>query len=350
MAKPRLFELPETKGVYQLKGIVTGTRKDNFFKEGKTSTGKDMRSINFGVTIDEGKTLYVGMQAYPQDNVYYSKKGKKGEKSTTIPVPWVQRHTFNREGFGIIGLQVGVTKTIDAKGSQVNDKKTLVDYDACKEVGENLKDAANVFVKGKLEFSSFRANNGDLKKSTKLIPNQISLCGDIVFDDKYITVNEFTQTIVFTGIEQEKENDKSTGRFVVSAKIVTYKTIEDAEFIVVDNKLAQLLKKNLKPFSAIEVSGKLDSVSETESVESDDCWGEENSMTKANAPTRRELVITGAKPSSIDTETYSQKLIEEALSKIANANNAVADYGASSDGWGNVSELGSNENEDEAWD
>ena len=38
MAKERLFDLPETKGVFQIRGLVTGHDKDNFYKEIMNST------------------------------------------------------------------------------------------------------------------------------------------------------------------------------------------------------------------------------------------------------------------------------------------------------------------------
>ena len=351
MAKERLFELPETKGVYQLKGLVTGTEKDTFYKESKTKTNKDMRKVNFGVTVEESKTMYVTLQGMPKDNVNFSKHVKKGENGEIVSVPWAQRHTFNREGFSILGLNVGLSKTVDAKGNQVNDKKKLVEFDACNEINNNLKgkDGTSVFVKGKLEYSCFKTDQGELKKSTKLVPNQISLCGDVNFsDEKFVPVHDFTQTIVFMGIDQEKVDDKSTGRFIVEAKIITYQTIEDAEFVITDSKLAQLFKKNLKPYTAIEVSGKLDATTETEAV-SDDCWGEENAMTKINAPTKRGLIITGAKPTSIDVNTYKKELVEAAIVKINNANKANDDFGGKADdGWGSSTDLSSSD-EDEAW-
>jgi hypothetical protein len=73
MAKERLFNLPETKGTYQLRGIVNGTASERFYQSGKTSTGKDKRSVNFGVEVAKGKTLYVGLQAFPRDEVLFYK-------------------------------------------------------------------------------------------------------------------------------------------------------------------------------------------------------------------------------------------------------------------------------------
>ena len=44
--KQRLFNLPETKGNFMIKGVVKGTKKDNFYTEKQTRTGKEMRIVN----------------------------------------------------------------------------------------------------------------------------------------------------------------------------------------------------------------------------------------------------------------------------------------------------------------
>ena len=83
--KGRLFDLPETKGSFQLKGIVSGTEKDGFYKEIKTKSNKDMRMVNFGVGYAEGSTLYVNLQGMEQENVYFSKKAKnKGDNPNGV--------------------------------------------------------------------------------------------------------------------------------------------------------------------------------------------------------------------------------------------------------------------------
>lgn len=351
MAKERLFNLPETKGSYQMKGIVTGTSSDRFYQNSKTSTGKDKRSVNFGLEVEKGKTLYVSMQAFPRDEVFFFKRGENGQKGDTARVKWAERHTFNKEGYRLIGTNLGLVKVVGADGNMQNDKKTMVEFDACDYIGKNLKDGASVFVRGGIEFSSFAGNDGSIRRATKFVPNQISLCGTVDFDDeKFEAQHDFTQTIVFMGVEQEKENDKPTGRFIVSAKIVTYSTIEDAMFVITDSKLANMFKKNLKPYTAINVWGKIDATTLTEETESDDCWGESNAMTKVSAPTRRELIITGADPKTIDNSVYTQAEMEAAIVKIKNAQNAQNDFGDnSSSGWGDASNLSAEDDDDEVW-
>ena len=102
--KGRLFDLPETKGAFQLKGVVSGMEKDTAFKEIKTKSGKPMRMLNFGTSYLDGETLYVNLQGMEQENVYFSKRAeKKGEKADTVKVPWTDRFSYNREGYRMIG-------------------------------------------------------------------------------------------------------------------------------------------------------------------------------------------------------------------------------------------------------
>lgn len=351
--KGRLFDLPETKGSFQLKGIVSGTEKENFFKEIKTKkSNKDMRMINFGVNYADGNTLYVNLQGMEQDKVYFSKKAEnKGDKPETIPVSWTDRFSYNREGFRLIGKNIGVKKKVDGNGKTVNDKKIMTDFDACREVYENLKDGASVFIRGILDYSSFLDDKGNKKTSTKLVPNQISLCADIDFnDDNFAQQNDFNQVIIYMGIDQEKKDDKPTGRFVVAAKIVTYSNIEDVEFIIENKDLANKFRKSLKPYNAIKVSGHMVSSTQIETVvDEEDDWGEEDAIEKVSAPAKREFIITGAKGSTVDKELYTEANVTEAMSKIAQANKAENDFGGDDKGddWG---EADLNTDDDKAWD
>lgn len=349
MAKARLFDLPETKGAFQLKGKVTGTQKDGFYKEIKTRSNKDMKMINFGVEYENGLNLYVNMQGMEQENVYFYKKAEnKGDKPEIATVPWADRFSYNREGFKMIGKNIGAKKKLDKDGKEVNDKKVLTEFDACKEIAENLKDENSVFIRGKLDYSSITDDKGNKKHFTKLIPDQVSLCGEIDFaDEKFEKQNDFNQVIIFMGIEKEKnDNDSETGRFVVNAKIVTYSTIEDVEFIIEDQKLAGIFRKNLKEYNAIKVSGYMATSTKTEEVADDDSWGEEDNLEKVSAPTKREFIITGAKPSTIERELYAKEKVEEAINKINKSSKAESDFGTESNGnWGETSDT----DEDEAW-
>ena len=360
--KQRLFNLPETKGNFQIKGIVKGTKKEKFYTEKKTKTGRDMRIVNFGLEYDKGRDWYFGFTGIEQDSVYFYKKPEtKGAKGTSKPISWANRFKFaedpKNEGFRLIGKNLGLTKITNEKGELVNDKKILTDFDACGEIHDKLTDGESVFIKGTLSYRSNRDDKGNIRRYKSMDPSQISLCAPCKFDDEnFKAQNNFNQVIVFMGIEKEMDGDKETGRFVVSGKVVNYSTIEDVEFILdpvneAQKKLAMTLRKKVKPYWAFKVSGNIVASVQTEKVEvEDDGWGEEDAIEKASNSVKYEYIITGADPATIEKDLYSKEAIEEAMQKIRNANKAEESYGDDSNNgdWGD-SNLGEADEEDEEW-
>lgn len=341
----RLFDLPETKGTFQCKGIINGIARDKFYTSKTTKTGKDFRAVNFGCAYDDKKNIYMSLNGMPQQKVYFSKRNQDTGKTETKNVAWGDRNKFNEDGWRMIGINLGLKKTTNSDGKEVNDKKTVTPFDACGYIKENLQDDMSTFIRGNIEFSSYMDGEGNVRRSTKYVPNQISLCKEVDFSEydsvENKPVHDFTQNIVFMNIEKEKENDRDTGRFVVSAKIVTYSDIVDTQFIITDAKLAGLFKKNLKSFNAITVHGHIEVSHQVEEISSEDAWGEVNTMTAVTAPTKTEMVITGATPSSIDRETYTEKNVSDAVKKIRASQTAEKNFSGSAvsvsaDGWGDA--------------
>ena len=343
----RLFDLPECNGTYQCKGIISGVARDKFYTSKTTKTGKDFRAVNFGCAYDDKKNIYMSLNGMPQQKVYFSKRNPSTGKTETKSVAWADRNKFNEDGWRMIGVGLGLKKTTNSEGKEVNDKKTMTPFDACSYIKDNLQDDMSTFIRGNIEFSSYMDSEGNVRRSVKYVPNQISLCKEVDFseyneDNK--PVHDFTQTIVFMGIEKEKENDRDTGRFVVSAKIVTYSDIVDTQFIITDAKLAGLFKKNLKSFNAITVHGHIEVSHQVEEISNEDVWGEVNTMTAVTAPTKTEMIITGATSSSIDCDTYTEKNVTEAVRKIRASQTAETNFSGNSgvsvsaDDWGDAVE------------
>ena len=340
----RIFDLPETRGTFQVRGIINGVDKERFYTDKKTKTGKDFRAVNFGCEYNDKQTIYLSLNGMPQQKVYFSKRNQSTGKTETKDVPWVNRNKFNEDGFRMIGVGLGLTKTTDQSGKVVNDKKTMTPFDACEYINENMNDDMSTFIKGNIEFSSYSDNEGNVRRSVKYIPGQISLCKEVDFskydDADNKPAHDFTQTIIYTNIDAEKVDDKATGRFIVSAKIVTYSDIVDTEFIITDKNLANLFRKNLKPYCAITVHGKIEVSHSVQEVAEEDSWGEANAMNRVSAPTKTEMIITGATPSTIDRETYTEKNVAEAMAKVKTSKTAEQNFSGkatestSADSWG----------------
>lgn len=349
MAKKRIFDLPQTKGEFQIRGNASGVLKNNFFTTKKTKNNNDMNLLNFGIKFDEGQTAYLALNGTANKSVYYYSAQEKKTKE----VSWQDRNKPQGDGYRLIGINVGLETIVDENGNTVNDKKTLTDYDAAKYVSEHLKDDMPIFARGALEFDSFTDKDGNVKRSTKLVPNQVSLCSkEIDFEDEeYKVLADFKTTIVFDSVEKEKDDkEKETGRFIVNALNIGYSNITNTTFVVEDAQLANLMRKNLKSYYALEVTGVFKSTVVTETVEMEDDWGQKSSFDRVNVPRKFELVITGAKPSTIDKETYTEDNVAEARRAIANKDQVDANYGekkettVANDGWGDTSDDG-----DEPW-
>lgn len=339
--KKKGIDLPQTKGNFQVRGRVSGTLKDNFYVEKLTKTNKPWRSASFGVEFDPGSTIYVGLNGMERDAVYFSKRDDETKKTVTKSVPWKDRFTFKEDGYRLIGVNLGIEKVKDEKGKEVNNKKTLTDYDAAKEISDHLVDDKTVFVKGRIEYGSYNDSH-----TTKFVPSQISLAKDIDFEaEEFAPLADFTQTIVFISVTPNDEKTKAT----VEAKIVNYDSIEDAEFFIEDMSLAKMFNKNLKPYTSIKVWGNISVKKDTSEVETTDCWGKKNNMDRVNTPTVRELIITGADPDTIDTNTYSEEEIDRAIEAIKASREAENDFGGSANGtWGSV-HVGSEDDDNAGW-
>ncbi len=362
----RLFNLPETKGTFQLEGLITDCAKDDFYKEGKTQKGKDKRTLSFGVKVEPDVKVGCKIQAFEKPTVCFIKREKDGTYKTK-KIPWADRFKSAEElglgeGWAIIGSRAGLEKETNDKGQVVNKKLVLDPFDLTKYASEHMADNQSVFIKGDIEYGSFTGEDGTKRQWSRMSPTQISLTSkEIDLDDEERKVrSDFKQTMVFTNIEQEKENDVPTGRFIIYGKIIGYSSVDDAEFYMTNKKLAKTFKKNVKPYSSIEVWGHIKTEIQTEEVEvEDDGWGEADPTKRVVNSARKELIITGASKDSIDSETYTREAIDAAIEAIKKAEAARSDFGESDDKqtsssfaddeWGSGFDDSSDDTEGDVW-
>ncbi len=347
MAKPNPIGLQITKGHFEIKGIIKGTDKDSFYKELTTKTNKAMRMISFGVEYNAGKTIYVRLNGMEKDKVYFSRSvTKNGKKvSETVEIPWSERFSFHEADCRMMGVNLGITKTNDPNGNMVNDKRVMTEYDACKYIADNLEEGASVYVKGKIEFSTY---NG--KQRTNFVPTQISLCKPVDFNDpNFKETANFDQTIIFMGISKLGEKEYS-----VSAKVVDYNSLENAEFII-ENPLFAKTIKALKPYTSVKLFGEIKAEKETVEVKSNGCWGAPNPMERISSPTVWKFLVTGGDESSVDTTLYNEKSVNAALDKLKADASIARDFGAKDEhqgSWG-VNPSGNtdsgDDDEDDPW-
>ena len=341
MAKETLHNMKQTSNSFQCRGIVSGTKSQKFYKD-KIGTNKDGISVNFGVNIADKKSVFITLTGYPKKEAYYYKRGENGDKGTTKSVAWKDRKKSPGEGYSLIGTKITTGK--DKDGNNIN--TVFTEYDAVNYLKENLHDGDSVFIKGKIEFRSWTDKNGQTVRSITFVPNQISYTNNpIDFEaDDYKEMCEFENTLVFNSIDPETdENDKKTGRFILTGYAIGYNSVENISFIVPaeQEKLAKNLHKAMKPGYAIKTFGRVDVINNISVIEEDqEGWGSTSPMERINAPTIREYLVYRADPNSIEKEEYSEDEINEAIRKIKAAKAAKENFGESvntnndSDDWG----------------
>lgn len=329
MAKERIHELKQTANSFQVRGVVTGIKSQRFYKSGTGKNGGSWNVVEFGIKIAENKTVYIKLNGFPRDEVIYYKKGENGAKGTTQKVKWKDRNKAPGKDYRLIGVNISTGK--DDNGKNVN--KTFVEYDAVEWLHDNLSDGDSVFIKGNLEFSSYTDKNNQTRKQTNMVPTQISYTQKPVdFEaDDYEEMCEFENTIVFQSIDKElDENDKHTGRFVLSGYSIGYSTVEHVNFIIdaAHAKLAGNLKKAMKSGYSIKTYGRVAIINDITVVDNDDDgWGETSPMERINNPARREYIVYKADPNTIEKEDYTEADIARAINKIKAAKEAAANFG-----------------------
>lgn len=335
MASKRLFDLPQTRGAFAVRGLVNGVESQNFYTEKKTKTGGDFRKVNFGIAYDKQKSVYVTLTGMPREFVYFSKRDKESGKTETKSIKWADRKNFNAEGFRMIGINAGLQQTRNENGAIENVVKSLTDFDACEYLNAYLEDEMSVHVNGSLDFSSFETNNGEKRRNTNFVPNRIYLTkAPIDFEsEKFEPKHTFYQTIVYRGIEQEMEDDSATGRYIISGYVINYNSIESVEFIVTNKNLASACKKYMKPYWSFTVNGIIEVTNHIEEVKKESIWGTPNPDKRVKSSTTREMIVTGidcdddTQEPIVDKETYTEKNIDDALKAIYNAQHAATNFG-----------------------
>ena len=329
MAKEKLHELKQTTNSFQMRGQIVGTKSKRFYNSGNTKTGGNWASVEFGVKINEGKTVYLTLRGFPRDEVFYYKKGENGAKGTTQKVAWKDRHKAPSKDHRLIGVNLSTGKDEDGK----NINTTMTEYDAVEWLHNNLNDNDSVFIKGNLQFSSYTSRDGQTKRKVELVPTQISYANEAInfSAENFTEMCEFENTLVFSSIDQEMdENDKATGRFILSGYDIKFNSVEPVSFIIDEDhkKLAQNIKKAMKSGYSIKTYGRVEVISDISAVEEeDDGWGESSPMERLNSPVRREYVVYKADPNSIEKEDYTEDAIATAIKKIKAAQEAAKNFG-----------------------
>ena len=320
--------LPQTKGAFKLRGIVTGMSRPEAYSSKAAKSGRDMHTLSFGVQTSKNNIQYVRMSGVALDMAKFTKYNNATKKNDAEQVPWKKRNEFKKEGYT---PQFGIVVSLDKDGKS---KRSLFSYDACAALATELTDGMSVFITGTIDVSSRDEKDNDgnpvTRSYTTCIPTGIyATKTDVDFEAAdFEEENTFKQRIVFMGAEKDDDD------YVINAKIVKYGDVVENIRFYCAQKLWSGLKANLKPYHSIDVVGRLESVVSAEAQEDDEKseqWFDTEDTTVKHferiQPRRKRLTITNADKASWRKDEYSKETIEK-------TQQAKEDFGGDGSDWG----------------
>jgi hypothetical protein len=350
MTESNFVQLKQTKGTFEARGVLFNLKSERAFTEKTVTGGKQMRFANIGLRIADGEVMFLSLNASEKDFVYFSKPAaKKGEKPTTEKVEWAKRERFHKEGYRLIGMGLALAK--DAETGKNEDAVYLDPFDAVKHIEDHAEDGMSVFVKGNIEIQSFEdANTKELKKVTKYVPTGIFLAKEpIDFQniEKFPKVADFALPVVFKAVRRETEGDNVS--FFIDFGFVGWKSYLEYSLETTET-LAKVLKDKVKANTGITITGKIQSSSDVETVETE-VWGERSNVGKQRTPARVVMMVTGARPETVDVDSYIKKELEAYIAaceeEAKNKANKKAGFESQESGsWGETSAV---KTEESAW-
>ena len=339
-------QLKQHAGTFEASGVIFNMKSEHAFKDIKMKNGKDMKIANIGLRISDGESMFLSLNGMEQDYVYFSKRDDKTKKTLTEKVEWAKRNRFSKEGYRLIGVGLALSK--DEETHKNVPVQNFTQFDAVDEIKEHLVDGMSVFVKGKIEFGSFvDEKTNEVKKTVKYVPNAIYLSGkDIDFqDEKFEKSAGFAQPMLITGLRNEE------GKKLIDFGIVGYKSYEEGSIEATD-VLWDALKTKLKKGASIVITGVIKTSQVTETVTAE-VWGEESKVGKAKNSGKVVMLADGARPETMDVETYAKKPLSEYLEAVegfkkekANKSAAFESQGGEAGSFGKKSEIAV---DDEVW-
>ena len=352
LAKKEHHSLKQTKANFSLRGHITKVGEDKFFNlkpkgsdDGKgNKREKGYAGCKMSVKTALDNTVYnVEITGNEQDNVRYGWKTEEGPQN--VAIDWVDRYNkevikqvipngveANMYGAITIGLERDTYEDKETKElKEYTVKKPMTGYDAVYEIKKaveekRLTDETSVYISGRVRPNSWTKINDDGTKmhgkNIKLDANRLQLLANpVVFSE--MTDEDKKTAAIFNMEVVVKEFNELNGQTYMTGIVVGYDFIEEMEFKFATEDLAKVfktefnkeLKKGIYPKIRCEGNIALEAVEEEVEVPVDNKWGEKIVKTR-KAPSKQVWVIVFADPNTIDTESYTEKSVEEAKEQL----------------------------------
>ena len=265
-----------TRGYAKFKGEITRLKDESI----KDDYANDRcKKISFSVKTSENNEIPVTLFGYKGNNVLFSPQTKKGEKRDLIEVSWENRNTPPEEGARLfMGVQL--------KGEGDKEVQTFTTYDAIDKIAAKFKNGDKVFIQAQTNPQQYEGQDG--KKVTRMdyeIQKIFVAKEEIDFEaEDFVEMSNFQQRGIYLGSEEVKDEETGEKSLAIDLRVITNKDGSYIDFTYPLplrseglKKLAKNIKKKVKPYHLVELTGNVRNEAVVEAAEADeeDDWGGE---------------------------------------------------------------------------
>ncbi len=301
---------------FSVVGKVVGTNGKDFYKEGKTKSGKDSYSVRFALAPDkEGNgRVYVECTGYSGIDIMYMSKDRDANNPIKYCKTLTEAQAFEKSKEYADGKYF-MSNGISVKFEGMENATVVPKPMAIKMMADKLQEGQSFRVMGKIEYNPSINKEGNLVTYKKLEIEKIYISNVDVQSEEHELESAFKQKFVFEEISKANVEKNETPYFEMSGKFI----IENKDgikvgkntFRVYNDKLALAIRKNIKPFTEMEIAGNIISkLLESEPVQADE-WGEVPTAYQTYAKTENYFEVTFANKESFDTEKFNEKELND---------------------------------------
>ena len=303
-------KIRRTKGTFKVAGFANGAERNKFIFEKTFDSGRTKKTCSFGVRTSEKNETWIIAGGFDSEKAVFTKWENK--ESFKKKVAWEDRFSFKEENYKP-SFSTAIAIIEDKEGKLNYDN--FFQFDAVEELETGLSDGMPLYIEGDINYSSWENKKNEIERRKEFSPRKIRKSSKKIdfSSNNFKEINYFEQEFIFINIAPHPEK---AGRFILESKIVSISknepTIEDVEFFIDDKSLVTTLKKNLKPYYAITVFGRIINSVEIEKINTEDeVWGKDEAQyNAATIPIDKHMIITKAYASTVDKDSFTEEMIE----------------------------------------
>lgn len=310
MAMDKEKQIVQTRAMFEVSGKLFNLKSEKAFS---VNDKGNWRTANLGLRISDSEVMFIQIKGGERKEVYLSKPGKnKGDKGEVTHVEWKDRFKAQRDGFKVMGVNLGLVKGEDGKNVLVS----MTEWDAWEYLKENAKDDMDVFITGDIEYSSYvKEGETEVRHNQNFVAKKIYLSTNPIDfqSEKFEKRAGFSQNAIILNRINEKE------QYFLEVGYVGYGSYETVALQCTQVMYDAIKSKNVRPYNSITLTGVLKTSQEVEQVKTEDTWGEKSTVGVPKSTAKTVLFVDGARGETLSKDTYTQKMIEKYLSDIQEA-------------------------------